>query len=59
MYLMSVGLIGFERLWTNPDPWVHRVTGAVFKWLSPLDAAILRVPGLQRMAWKIAIVAQR
>jgi len=58
MYLVSVGLIGFERIWRNPGPWVHRVTGAAFKWMSPLDAAILRVPGFQRMAWKIAIVAQ-
>jgi 2-polyprenyl-3-methyl-5-hydroxy-6-metoxy-1,4-benzoquinol methylase len=58
-YLVSVGLIGFERVSKNPAPWVYRTTEAAFRLASPLDTAILRVPGLQRIAWKIAIAAQR
>lgn len=59
MYLFSVGLIALERIWMNPHPLVYRFTEAAFKWVSPLDSAVLRLPGLQRIAWKIAIVAQR
>jgi hypothetical protein len=59
MYLLSVALIGMERVRKNPDPWVYRFTEAAFKWLSPLDAAVLKIPGLQRIAWKIAVVAER
>jgi SAM-dependent methyltransferase len=59
MYLSSVGLIGLERVRRNPGPRVFRFTEAAFKWTSPLDSAVLKIPGLQRIAWKIAIVAQR
>jgi 2-polyprenyl-3-methyl-5-hydroxy-6-metoxy-1,4-benzoquinol methylase len=59
MYLLSVGLVGFERIWKKPVPGVYRATGAAFKWISPLDSTVLRVPPLQRIAWKIAIVAER
>ena len=59
LYLLSVGLIGLERIWRNPHPLVFRFTEAAFKWMSPLDSVLLRVPGLQRIAWKIAVVAQR
>jgi len=59
MYLLSVGLIGMERLRRNPGPWVFRFSEAAFKCMSPLDSTVLKVPGLQRIAWKIAIVAQR
>jgi len=59
MYLLSVGLIGLERVWKNPHPLVYRFTEAAFKWTSPLDSAVLKIPGLQQIAWKIAIVAQR
>lgn len=59
MYLLSVGLIGMERITRDPGPWIYRFTRAAFKWVSPLDSAILKIPGLQRIAWKIAIVAQR
>jgi SAM-dependent methyltransferase len=59
MYLLSVGLIGMERIRKNPKPWVHRFTEAAFRRLSPLDSAVLKIPGLQRIAWKIAVVAER
>ena len=59
LYLLSVGLIAMERLQRNPGPWVFRFTEAGFRWTSRLDSAILKMPGLQRIAWKIAIVAQR
>jgi hypothetical protein len=59
MYLLSVGLIGMERIRKNPPPWVYRFTEAAFKWLSPLDSAVMKIAGLQRIAWKIAIVAER
>ncbi len=58
MYLLSVGLFGLDRAWNDSNPLVHRATAAAFKWVSPLDSAILKIPGLQRIAWKIAVVAQ-
>jgi|SRR5579872_219057 len=58
-YFLSVGLIGLERVWKKPIPLVFRFTESVFKWTSPVDSALLKIPGLQRMAWKIAVVAQR
>ncbi|MFY9949209.1 MAG: class I SAM-dependent methyltransferase [Candidatus Sulfotelmatobacter sp.] len=59
MYFLSVGLIGLERIWKNPHPSIFRFTESAFKWTSPFDSLVLRVPGLQRVAWKIAVVAQR
>jgi 2-polyprenyl-3-methyl-5-hydroxy-6-metoxy-1,4-benzoquinol methylase len=59
MYLLSVGLIGLERVWRNPHPLVYRFTEAAFKWTSPLDSFVLKIPGLQRIAWKIAVVGER
>lgn len=59
MYMLSVGLFGLDRIWHNANPIVHRVTSAAFRWVSPLDSAILKLPGLQRIAWKIAVVAER
>lgn len=58
-YFLSVGLIGLERVWKNPIPLVFKITESAFKWLSPLDAALLNIPGLQRIAWKIGVVAQK
>lgn len=60
MFLLSVGLFGLDRIWNNSNPFVHRVTGAAFRWASPVDRALLRgVPGLRYLAWKIAVVADR
>jgi SAM-dependent methyltransferase len=59
MYLTSVALLGMERIRHNPAAWVYRLTQAAFRWFSPLDSAVLKIPGLQRIAWKIAITAQR
>ncbi len=57
-YFLCVGLIGLERVWKKPIPLVFRFTESAFKWVSPLDSALLKIPGLQRIAWKIAVVAQ-
>jgi 2-polyprenyl-3-methyl-5-hydroxy-6-metoxy-1,4-benzoquinol methylase len=59
MYLLSLGLFGLDRIWNNSNPFIHRVTKTAFRWVSPLDSAVLKIPGLQRIAWKIAIVAER
>jgi len=58
-YFLSVGLIGLERISPNPIPLIFRFTESTFKWLSPMDSVLLKVPGLQRLAWKIATVALR
>jgi SAM-dependent methyltransferase len=58
-YFLSVGLIGLERVWKNPIPLVYRFTESAFRFVSPLDSALLKIPGLQRIAWKIAVVARR
>jgi hypothetical protein len=57
-YFLSVGLIGLERVWKTPIPLVFRFTESAFKWVSRLDSALLMIPGLKRIAWKIAVVAQ-
>ena len=59
MFFFSVGLFGLDRIWNNSNPLVHRLTAAAFKVISPLDRAVLRLPFLPRMAWKIAVVAER
>jgi 2-polyprenyl-3-methyl-5-hydroxy-6-metoxy-1,4-benzoquinol methylase len=59
MYLFSVGLFGLERVWRSPNRSAYNVAAAAFKWVSPLDSAVLKIPGLQRIAWKIAVVARR
>jgi 2-polyprenyl-3-methyl-5-hydroxy-6-metoxy-1,4-benzoquinol methylase len=58
-YFVSVALIGLERLTKKPLPLVYRVSRAAFKATSPLDSALLSIPVLQRIAWKLAIVARR
>lgn len=58
-YFFSVGLISLERLWKKPIPSVYRFTESAFRWISPLDSALLKIRGLQRIAWKIAVVAER
>jgi SAM-dependent methyltransferase len=59
MYMMCLVPFGLDRMWNKSNPLVHRVTQKIFDWLSPLDSALLRIPGLRRMAWKIAIIAER
>jgi len=59
MYMLCLVPFGVDRMWNKSNPFVHRVTKRLFKWLSPIDSGLLRVPGLQRLAWKIAIVAER
>lgn len=59
MFLLSVGLFGLDRMWDNKNRFMHGITKAAFRWVRPLDERLLRLPGLQRIAWKIAIVAER
>lgn len=59
MYLLSLGLFALDLVWNKANPFVHRVTKAGFRWVSPVDAALMKVPGLRRIAWKMAIVAER
>jgi 2-polyprenyl-3-methyl-5-hydroxy-6-metoxy-1,4-benzoquinol methylase len=58
MFFLSVGLFGLDRLLGNSNSVVHSVAEAAFSWVSPLDAVLLKTPGLQRIAWKIGIVAE-
>lgn len=57
MFLLSVGLFGLDRIFHNSNRIMHRLTKASFNWIYPLDLLLLKIPGLQRIAWKIAIVA--
>jgi len=59
MFLVSVGLFGLDRLWNNSNPMVHSLTKAAFKYVDPVDAALTKIPGLRRLAWRIAIIADR
>jgi len=58
MFLLSVGLFGMDRIFDNSNRVVHALTKSAFKFVYPLDLLLLRIPGLQRGAWKIAIVAE-
>lgn len=58
MFLLSVFPFGIDRLFNNSNPIIHALTKAAFRVLYPLDLMLLRIPGLQKIAWKIAIVAE-
>jgi len=58
MFLFSVALFGVDRI-CHASPRVQALTAAVFKAVSPLDKTLLRLPILPRIAWKIAVVAER
>jgi len=58
MFLLSVALFGIDRIFDNSNRVVHVLTRSAFKFVYPLDSLLLRIPGLQRVAWKIAIVAE-
>jgi SAM-dependent methyltransferase len=60
IFMFSLALFGFDRVWKSRNSLVHRLTGIAFKWVYPLDCLFLRgLPFLQRMAWKIGVVADR
>jgi 2-polyprenyl-3-methyl-5-hydroxy-6-metoxy-1,4-benzoquinol methylase len=59
MFLFSVGLFGLDRIWNNRNPFVNRLTSIAFKGVCPLDRTILKLPLLQRIAWRLAVVADR
>jgi 2-polyprenyl-3-methyl-5-hydroxy-6-metoxy-1,4-benzoquinol methylase len=58
MFLLSVGLFGLDRIFHNSNRIMHWITKSAFNWIYPLDLLLLKIPGLQRMAWKMAIVAE-
>ena len=57
MFLLSVGLFGLDRIFHNSNRVMHWLTKSAFEWIYPLDLLVLKVPGLQRIAWKISVVA--
>jgi 2-polyprenyl-3-methyl-5-hydroxy-6-metoxy-1,4-benzoquinol methylase len=59
MFFLSVCLFGLDRIWNNSNPVVHSLTASAFRWVCPLDSMVMKIPGLQRIAWRIAIVAER
>ncbi len=59
MFFLSVGLCGLDRIWNNTNPFMHRLTATAFKAISPVDRALLKLPLLPRLAWRIAVVADR
>lgn len=59
MFFLSVGLFGLDRIWNNAHPVVHPLTAMVFRAVSPIDRALLKLPVLPRLAWRIAVVAER
>ena len=58
MFFLSVGLFGLDRIFGDSNAMVHSLTEASFKWVAPLDSVLLKIPGLQRIAWKIGVVAE-
>jgi ubiquinone/menaquinone biosynthesis C-methylase UbiE len=56
MYLLSVGLFGLDRIFGNST--IHSLAESAFTWVCPLDSVLLKIPGLQRIAWKIGVVAE-
>jgi 2-polyprenyl-3-methyl-5-hydroxy-6-metoxy-1,4-benzoquinol methylase len=59
MYLLSLGLFSLDRIWNNANRAVEAITKRAFRLSYPVDSALLRIPGLSRVAWKIRIVAER
>jgi len=60
IFMLSLALFGFDRLWKSRNLLVHRLTGTAFKWVYPLDCVLLRwFPFFQRMAWKIGVIVDR
>ncbi len=58
MFFLSVGLFGLDRIFDNSNPIIHPLTESAFTWVCPLDSVLLKIPGLQRIAWKIGIVSE-
>lgn len=55
MFFLSVGVFGLERIARNST--FHALAESAFSWVSPVDSVLLKIPGLQRIAWKIGVVA--
>lgn len=56
MFLLSVCLFGLDRIFGNEK--VGFLAESAFAWVGPLDSILLKIPGLQRIAWKIGVVAE-
>lgn len=60
IFMFSLVVFGVDRLWKSRNLSIYRFTRGSFKWVYSLDCALLRfLPVLQRMAWKIGVVADR
>jgi ubiquinone/menaquinone biosynthesis C-methylase UbiE len=57
MFLLSVGLFGLDRAFGKSKT-INSLAESAFTWVFPLDSVLLKIPGLQRIAWKIGIVAE-
>ena len=55
MFLLSVGLFGLDRMFGKE--WVRSLAASAFALVGPLDSILLKIPGLQRIAWKMGVVA--
>ena len=56
MFLLSVCLFGLDRIFGSER--VQFLAESAFAWVGPLDSILLKIPGLQRIAWKIGVVAE-
>lgn len=59
LFLVGLAPISIDRLWKNNNALVHRLTRHLFAATLPIDRVLARVPGLDRLAWKIGIVAEK
>jgi SAM-dependent methyltransferase len=60
MFFFSIVLFGIDRLWKGKNRTIHQVTKAAFPRVHWFDCWLLRwFPILQRIAWKIGVVAVR
>jgi SAM-dependent methyltransferase len=59
MFLLTTSMIYLDRIWNDSNPVIHRLTGIGFERLSPIDDALMKVPALGKIAWKICVVAEK
>jgi len=59
MFLLTTSMIYLDRIWNDSNPIVHRLTGLGFGRLFPMDEALMKIPMLGKIAWKICVVAEK
>jgi 2-polyprenyl-3-methyl-5-hydroxy-6-metoxy-1,4-benzoquinol methylase len=58
MFFLSVALFGADRIVGNSIPAVRSLAKSAFGYVCALDSLLLKIPGLQRFAWKIGVIAE-